>query len=273
MKKETFKKALNDYLPILFDRQIASEEDIYKSFDWYSLHINDQRDRNVPVYFYDWVLLAMGENEKAKAFLAYCNELYAKSLDMSDSRTEQAVKEKIWKSVYTPAKNPSYMDSLGELCLISYLKEKSDSDGYRFLGVDFEVGNGKNADIAFEKNNRLFLIEISNLHYQNDIDLIKKMRKRCNKKLSEKTKDRVRVAEWFANKGLYDDVNISIALFVWDETQDIKGASEDIEDLLQQKADDLLPPATLICEIDLEGKYQWSIVPLTYALTRWQRDS
>ena len=61
---------------------------------------------------------------------------------------------------------------------------------------------------------------------------------------------------------------IAIALFVWEETLDIKGASEDIEKLLQQKADDLLPPATLICEKYQEKKYQWSMVPLTYALTR-----
>lgn len=267
MKKENFKKYLKEKLPIIFDQGIVTEDRFENSYNWYSSHIGDVRD-NSPIFFYDWIILAMDGCQKAQAFVDYCQNIFVGLL--SEKAFDEKIRNKIWASIHTPAKHPSYMDSLGELILLYHLLKESKKDGYIFLGTDFDIGNGRNADIAFEKDNIIRLIEISNFHYLKGKDLIGELRKRCENKLSKKTKEKKQIDDFYKAKYPYKECHIIIAIFVWEETNDIKGTPEDLTDLLNEKKDDMLPPVTLLCLKDENGEFTWLTSPLSYALELWQ---
>ena len=139
----SFRKFLIKHIPTIFDEGIATDEKLNESIDWYVSHIEDVRTSNVPVYFYDWVTLAIGGCEKARAFLSFCQELFVRLLRPQGSIISNSIKQKIRQSIFTRTINPSYMDSLGELCLITHLVDNSQQDNYKYLGTEFDIGNGK----------------------------------------------------------------------------------------------------------------------------------
>ena len=258
-------------MPILFEQDVVSEEKLNNSFEWYSKHIDDTRVDNVPVYFYDWILLAMGGSKKALSFLNFCQQSFKELINACGGKDVENLKGKIWKSIYTPAAiTPSYMDSLGEIFTILQLVKNAPKDGYMFLGTDFAIGNGKNVDLAFERDDIIRLVEISNIRHLKSKNLVEELRERCNEKLSEKTKKKQQIIDFFKNEHPNKDAYLAICIFVWEDTFDITGKAEDVNKLLEEKKDDLLPPVTLLCQKDSTGNFHWSISPLTHALERCQ---
>lgn len=274
MEKKDFVNYLRSNLPVLFEQDIVLEEKLGKSFEWYSKHIDDTRKDNVPIYFYDWILLSMGGSKKAQSFVNFCQQTFEELINACGGKDVEKLKGKIWESIYTPAViTPSYMDSLGEIFTIFQLVKNASRDGYTFLGTDFEIGNGKNVDLAFERDGILKLVEISNIRHLKSKNLVEELRKRCNEKLSKKTKQKQQIVDFLINEHPRKDVYLAICIFVWEDTFNISGSSKEVDKLVNKRKDDLLPPITLLCQEDSKRDFHWSISPLTYALERCQENT
>ena len=260
---------INQYIPCLIEQNILSQDDIDGLANWLKSddYINVNRN-NKPVFFMDWLISAANNDERSLSFIHFFNDTLNKLLEDSNGAFDQKLEQKIRNIVKCNVDHPSYLDNLSELLLQSYLIEKSSSDGYKFLGMEFDIGNGKHADFAFEKDDKIMLIELTNIHYQKNKNLKKLLDDRFKKKLKDKTKDINEAQIYLSEKYQKKEIHLAIAIFVWEDTFKIKGRPVEIQKVMDKYKDTLLPPITLLCQIDTDGNFDWDICPLTEALIR-----
>lgn len=267
---EKFIAKFKEILPIVFEQDIVSESELIELLNWYQEDLKGRVDSTRPIYFMDRFVAAVGGNDKqSQAFLCLYQKSLSDLLDAYNGIFDTSIIYKIRNSILGKVKHPSFMDAIGELLLISYLVKHSKKDGYEYLGIGFKLGNGKDADIAFRKDNAIQLVEIKSVHYLKDKNLVEELRRQVENKLTKKAVNEKEVREYFKNEYPNVAVTLTIALFVWEETFNIKGSKDDLDKLVSEKKDDMFPPQTLLCQKDMNGNYHWDIISLSNALERW----
>lgn len=256
---------LTSFFPIIIERNYASEDEIVAYYNDYLMIHN--RDNHIPMYFFDWLELAEKGQAKAKAFLAFCQDKI-KHLSEMKNIADTSLKEKVRRSVLTVTNSgyPSYRDALGELLLFEHL---CSINNYECIGIDFGVGNGRDSDIAFRKDNQIQLIEVTNIHKLQGKDLSDALKLRVEEKLERKTQNMEEVNNFFSTRYANVNVTLSILPFIWEDYFAIEAESDAISTVLEEKMDDILPPMTLLCEqINESEEYHYQVCSLAYVLDR-----
>lgn len=267
MKIEVLIRKYHDYFQKLFEEEIITDQEIRDAFDKY-VRLRLLNKSNQPVYFNDWMIGAINGCEKSIAFVEYYQVTLEKLLRNSIF-PKNKLKTKIHNSIFTMVESgyPSYREALGELLLYEYLIKIPD---YECLGIDYKIGNGKNVDIAFKNTkNTIQLIEIRNIHKLKNKELKDVLEEIIRDKILKKTERIDVVKQFFETEYPNHEVTISILPFIWEDSFDISGESEDIDIVLKEFDDDLFQPMTLLCEEITDTKeYHYSICQLSDVLDR-----
>lgn len=267
MNIEDLIRQYHEYFQILFEEEIITDQEIRDSFGKY-VRLRSLNKSNQPVYFNDWLIGAINGCEKSIAFLKFYQTILENILGNS-ILSKDKLKTKIRNSIFTMVERgyPSYRDALGELFLFEYLIKIQD---YQCLGIDFELGNGKDADIVFKNDkNQIQIIEIRNIHKLINKELKDVLEEIVSDKISKKTEQIDEIKQFFETEYPNHEVTISILPFIWEESFDIEAGNDDIDRVLNDFNDDLLQPMTLLCEeITSAKEFHYSICQLSDVLGR-----
>lgn len=275
MNKElkSFTQQFKTMLPSVFYHNIVTEEELTSYFQWYSQLLTSHEANHYPLFF-DWVVSAIGGNKKAMGFLKFYNNTIS-SLFLyfmrSNGNLPHDIITKTRNSILSKPIN-KYKEYIGELLVIEYLIKKTESE-YEYLGIDFKLGNNKDADIAFKIDSSIQLIEIRNLHNLIGKNLVEIIKKRTKSKLANKTKDLQAIEVYFAEKYPNCEVTLSILIFVWEEYADIINEEFNNVELKKELGDDFLPPITIINQELENGDYLWQICDLENAIQIYKTDN
>lgn len=258
------------FLPFVLDHKIVTEEELLEFFKWYQSQLQNRRENCFHQLFYDWVVSAIGENKKAESFLKFYNNVLSELYLSYNKTIPHEISTKIRNSILTKPMN-QYKESIGELLAIWYLLKKAEKD-YEYLGIDFKLGNEKDADIAFKKGSSIQLIEIKNYHHLVGKDLDEIIKKRIRGKLNNKTKDLPKINDYFSKNYPNYDVILSILLFIWEDYAEIADIEYCDNEIKKEIGDDFIPPITVINQKLKGGEYLWQVCALEDAIRMYRED-
>ena len=253
-------------MPILFDQNIVSEQELEELLIWYNDSLKKRGEEQHPQCFYDWINSANAGDQKSQSFLKFFNNTLVDLLNFYENGFPYEIVLKIRSTITT--KQESFLDYLGELLLITHLLKGFHKDCV-LLGIDFKIGNNKDVDIAFKSGSHIQLIEIKNLHHLSKKIVGDTIQRKTIGKVSNKTKDYQLIKKYFDDHYPNCGVTLSIALFIWEDYAEIASQEFDTEKIRKALGNDFLPPTTIICE-NIQGLYVWRICPLDEAMKRYR---
>lgn len=258
-------------LPFVLNNNIVTEKELTDILQWYESQLSNSQDRKYHPHFYDWVVCTIRGDKKAEGFLRFYNIVLEDLLFFYNNNLPPEIRTKIRNSIMTKPLD-QYKDSMGELLAISYLLKKTKGE-FDFLGLDYQLGNEKDADIAFKKKSSIQLIEIKNKHHLVGKDLIEAIKNGIKGKLVDKTKQIDLVEDHFRKNYPNCEITLSILFFIWEDYADIANNEFSNDELKKEMGDDFLPPITVISQEIDNGEFIWQICDLESAISLYKKES
>jgi CXXX repeat radical SAM target protein len=262
-----FLKRFKELFPFVFDKSIFTEKELTESLRWYQSQQSNRQDCTFCQFFFDWVVSAIEGDKKSIGFLSFYNQVLSELSSLYNDNFPNEIKRKIRNSILERPEN-KYKNNIGELFTIWHLLKRFNNE-CEFLGTDFNLGNGKDADIAFKKGSSIQLIEIKNHHNLAGKNIVDEIKQKIIDKKKSKTQKVELVKKRFAN--IYPDceVILSFLLFVWDDYANL--AYRPFNDRLNAELeDDFMPPITIINQQLKDGEFLWQICNLEDAIHMFQ---